>query len=294
MTRRSDCAQRRKTTYAIQFPFGLNPDKANYEIDKLRALFIAGGEDPSEYFAEIDDEQLSSLLTDFSNWPRWTDVKALASEEETGIPIECAPRRIEWALRAIVVEDVNYLRRHLDTSKDACTFIHGVDAQYFLQSYNDDEEHANETSPPGEDDDNITGNTALHFATCERSSEVIKLLLEQRAEPNVVNKEGWNPLAEAALWGRRENFELLLEHGADKEMQCFQCNGRLRKAIEFAKDLDENKEERYRRAGREHRICKEDTFQRDRGRKAIVRLLQDEGAEEPHQSNHNLASFKFT
>ncbi|KAK8134785.1 hypothetical protein PG984_006797 [Apiospora sp. TS-2023a] len=297
--RSSHCAQTRYTYYEIQFPFSCEEGKVNYEIDKPRALFVAGGEDPSEYFARWEDDQLPSLIPDFSTRPKWTDATELdhVSEETIGIPGGFTSKRIDKTISAIATGKVDFVRQYLDTSTDADILLHGVEAFENPEVPNnsgDDEDDTEEDGSLREDDVEITGVTALHLAACEQSSEVVKLLLERGADPNVIDRRGRTPLAEAAFWGRRENVELLLKHGADKDMQCYLCSGRVGKAIEFAKPLDENKEERFRRAGGEHQLYKEDTFQRDRNRKAIVRLLQDEGAEGLDQSNRNTVGFAFT
>ena len=46
------------------------------------------------------------------------------------------------------------------------------------------------------------------------SLELVRLLLEWKADPNVVQAGGWTPLHQAAAHGREEIAKLLLEHGA--------------------------------------------------------------------------------
>jgi hypothetical protein len=48
--------------YEIRFPFseGLD-DGGGYEIDKQRALFVAGGADPDEYFREDEDDEVRAF-----------------------------------------------------------------------------------------------------------------------------------------------------------------------------------------------------------------------------------------
>lgn len=48
----------------------------------------------------------------------------------------------------------------------------------------------------------------------ERSSALVRLLLEWKADPNVVQAGGWTPLHQAAAHGRKESAELLIARGA--------------------------------------------------------------------------------
>lgn len=86
--------------------------------------------------------------------------------------------------RMILFGDVDCGREYPDSSPENRLFIHGV----------------------GKD-----GNTALLIAACEKYPAIVKLLLERGADPNFQSKEGRTPLMEAALWGRRENVEHLLD-----------------------------------------------------------------------------------
>lgn len=52
--RSPDCSIRRydNSCYEIRFPFNEISDNVGYEINKQRALFLAGEADPTEYFLE--------------------------------------------------------------------------------------------------------------------------------------------------------------------------------------------------------------------------------------------------
>jgi hypothetical protein len=50
--RTSSCAQGNSCNYEIRFPFSEVLGDGSYEIDKQKALFIAAGADPTEYFQE--------------------------------------------------------------------------------------------------------------------------------------------------------------------------------------------------------------------------------------------------
>ena len=58
----------------------------------------------------------------------------------------------------------------------------------------------------------------LHSATAHRDSatslELVRVLLEWGADPNVAQAGGWTPLHAAAARGREEIAKLLVEHGA--------------------------------------------------------------------------------
>jgi hypothetical protein len=60
-------------------------------------------------------------------------------------------------------------------------------------------------------------------------------------------------------------------------MECVRNRQRLQ-AVNFARPLRANTEERYVRSGGEHQVYKENTYERDLDRKAIVRLFKN-GAE---------------
>lgn len=60
----------------------------------------------------------------------------------------------------------------------------------------------------------MTG-TALHSATSRLQSDVVRILLEAGANPDVRQSAGWTPLHAAAMNGDLTSVELLLAAGAD-------------------------------------------------------------------------------
>jgi ankyrin repeat protein len=60
----------------------------------------------------------------------------------------------------------------------------------------------------------MTG-TALHSATSRLQSDVVRVLLEASANPDVRQSAGWTPLHAAAMNGDLTSVELLLAAGAD-------------------------------------------------------------------------------
>ena len=60
----------------------------------------------------------------------------------------------------------------------------------------------------------MTG-TAMHSAVSRKHAEVVRLLLDAGANPNVRQSAGWTPLHAAAMNGDLTSVELLLAAGAD-------------------------------------------------------------------------------
>jgi uncharacterized protein len=60
--------------------------------------------------------------------------------------------------------------------------------------------------------------TPLHSAAAAHSGEIVRLLVENGAPPNVQQEGGWTPLHEAAQIGDKDMVKVLLEHGSDPQM----------------------------------------------------------------------------
>lgn len=78
---------------------------------------------------------------------------------------------------------------------------------------------------------------------------------------------------EAALWGRTDNINYLLEHGADKKLRDIHGH----QAADLAESSLGNHGERYQRSGGEVQVYRENTFVADQARRVIVELLKDSG-----------------
>ncbi|KAE9566074.1 hypothetical protein CGMCC3_g17750 [Colletotrichum fructicola] len=232
--------------YKIVFPFDVKSGDVGYEIDRQRAMFVCGTADPTAYFGELGEEQPKPMEITFENRKKWTDAKEQVhySESMTGLPGGYSVERIIVVVSDLVEGRVEAVRGYLESSLDADIFLHGVEAHRVpqLDDYDSDSSSREGNEEPG-NKIHVTGNTALHCAACEKSDDMVRLLLQKGAKPNVVNAAGRSPLMEAALWGRLRNVELLLEYGADTETYCIR-NGQLLRAVDFAMPLEENIAER--------------------------------------------------
>lgn len=59
----------------------------------------------------------------------------------------------------------------------------------------------------------------LHSAAAAHSGQIVRLLLENGAPPNVSQDGGWVPLHQAAQIGDQEMVKVLLQHGADPQLR---------------------------------------------------------------------------
>ncbi|KAF3058583.1 hypothetical protein GL218_05895 [Daldinia childiae] len=268
--------------YDIQFPLGvLSAD--SYEIDKDNLRFVAGGAHVPDDDDVIPEDEADHLRADFRRLiekkRKWTEAT------ETEIIENFPTKKIGLVVSQMVQGKIMYVREYLESSSEADIFLCGVES-WERPQYNASDNESEEIST----EDNTTetlGDTALHMAACESSSEMVQLLLSKGADPNAMNCDGRTALMEAALWGRLENVEILLECGADKSKTCID-SGKLRCAAYFAKPLKQNVKVRRRRAGGDERRSKpiymEDTYARDKDREDIVFLLEDVVDElGPHQ-----------
>ena len=61
----------------------------------------------------------------------------------------------------------------------------------------------------------LSGRTPLHWAIAKKHTDIVKLLLQHGANPNVRNSAGRTVLQEACYTNHLESAELLLQSGAD-------------------------------------------------------------------------------
>ena len=65
---------------------------------------------------------------------------------------------------------------------------------------------------------NKGGATSLHIACREGNFEIAKILIENGANTNIVDNEGWSPLMRASLAGKEDIVEILLKGGAKAQL----------------------------------------------------------------------------
>ena len=65
---------------------------------------------------------------------------------------------------------------------------------------------------------NKGGATSLHIACREGNFEIAKILIENGANVNIVDNEGWSPLMRASLAGKEDIVEILLKGGAKAQL----------------------------------------------------------------------------
>ncbi|SPJ73913.1 uncharacterized protein FTOL_03643 [Fusarium torulosum] len=266
-------------TYTICFP-----SDGLYEIDRSRSLYVRAGADPAAYFAQFDP----APKVDVSDRRKWTE--AQEEVELDGLSLGLIRRnRLELTVSDMVMGRLQTVRSYLETSQEKDIFLHGVEA-FTYRHPSIDEGDASQNILNSDQDGNhedtrteiettmTSGITALYMAACEMYPEMVELLLDFGADPNVRTVDGRTPLMEAAIWGRLENVKCLLSHGADKSITCIR-KGKSLRAIDFAADTRENSEERYNRSGNKHQVYKEVTHERNQDRMAIVRELSDEVGE---------------
>ncbi|KAI6306644.1 hypothetical protein MCOR30_011750 [Pyricularia oryzae] len=260
-------------SYNLQFPLADSGDESWYEIDKKRVMFVTAGENPEDYFLALEAPR---VLHNVSNRRKWTDCTEMVHMELDGV--EAWDQKLIGFIKShLVCGQVRQVRRYLETSPEKDIFLHGVNAWETSMVEPEPESDNDEDSRPSDIPADrtgsrkhviveTTGETALILAATEENHSMVELLLEFKADPNVADMYGWTPLMAAALWGRRRNVEILLKAGAKKDLECTD-KGHRRRAIDFARDLPENVEDRS------HAGYKEDTYNRNLDRRYIVCLL---------------------
>lgn len=259
--------------YYFKYPFSQNPESTTYEIDKVNKRYVALGASPPQAepdllagaFAGLKLDQKSTITL-----AKWEDAEETIMIDDNDIifrrlrqafggdPTFEVKRIDHVSSRMILFGDVDYVQEYLDSSPENRLFIHGVSKD---------------------------GKTAVLIAACEKYPAIVKLLLERGADPNLQSKEGRTPLMEAALWGRYENVEHLLGHGANKYL----IDDHSLKAIDLATPSDRNEEERYWRSGREHQVYREITYTANQARRMIVSILKDDlGNQSPSAAKENV------
>ncbi|KAF2174587.1 hypothetical protein K469DRAFT_707080 [Zopfia rhizophila CBS 207.26] len=239
--------------YEISFPFDETTGDAWYSIDKQRCLFVTWEgtkvlvqqekEAKEQLLLEEKLEKLTLAFAQKAEKIKFADAKEeLEPETIHGIEVK-GLKVVDIAVSRCITGDVAYIRGFLNSSSEKDIFLRGKDED---------------------------GTTALILAATETSVEMVKLLLEEGADPNVGRLDGRTPLMMAALWGRLDSVHLLLRHGANKDA----IDGAGFRAIDLAQPSQRNDEERERT----HGLYKETKID-DKRRAEIVRVLQPRAKE---------------
>lgn len=188
------------------------------DVDRVRSLL----EHDPELANAADEEGESAVIA--AVYARARDVAELLLARGARLTLH----------EAAAVGDVDRLRRLLEEQPDAvhdishdgwtplhlaAHFGHGEAVELLLAHGAD--LHARSR--------NELHNTALNAAVFGRRHEVVRLLLDRGADPNVRQRGGWTPLHRAAFLGDGAMVELLLQRGAAAEAQT--DDGRTAEAI---------------------------------------------------------------
>ncbi|KAL2784998.1 DYW family of nucleic acid deaminases-domain-containing protein [Aspergillus keveii] len=209
-----------RPSYRYSFP-------AAYEIDKAKARFVnisAGpdSDDDSDDSVSLPDQFSNLDLSNTTNESRRVEVSFDDSREKVTISLEDEEpfdtSRILFAMSACVTGNTHEVNDYLETSSEKSIFLGGR---------------------------NRDGDTTLIMAARERSTSMVRLLLDHGSDVNATNDNGRTALMEASLWGRLETTETLLSRGADGQMR----DNRKMTALNLAQPTWRNQKERHTKAG---------------------------------------------
>ncbi|KAF4341659.1 ankyrin repeat-containing protein [Fusarium beomiforme] len=208
-------------TYVFKFP----PAGCFY-IDKTNICFVTDGVKLPEHTPPERLNELRARFQDAINRkPLWKGLGREQAEE------------IDNVVGKMVLGSFDTVRRFLDNADTQLriTFLTGVEPWNSPPPIHDSDEEEDDSQDEEQTESRPTyGKTILHYAASERYPEIVKVLLEEGACVNSVDLDGRTPLMEAALWGRLENVQVLLEHGADATLPCIKDN-KVLYAADFAR-----------------------------------------------------------
>lgn len=248
-------------SYNLKYPFSVKDKITNYEIDKYNGRYVAVGATPPSADAQDLNEGLSRLhirrpSEHMAGWlnsssfldprkdPNHLPVRQFSEVFEDDFDTKDFNKVDPGPNRIIAFGDIDFLEEFLCNSSEAVAFLEGMDED---------------------------GNSALMLAAREKFSLIVERLLDWGAEVDFQNTQGRTPLMEAALWGRHDNVQKLLDHDADKDLR--DMDGL--KAVDLARASSRNAEERLRRSGPDHKPYSEKTYAANQARRLIVQLLDD-------------------
>ncbi|KAI1772320.1 DYW family of nucleic acid deaminases-domain-containing protein [Hypoxylon cercidicola] len=166
------------------------------EADKQRAPFETSVADQVEDIPEDrGDQSREGVKERVKGHLRRTG----AGEEKSVVPVGRPEGKIMKTVAKMIRGNIKHVRQYLESSPDRDVFLYGTEDSWIRRD----------------------GDTLVYQIEDKSRRD---LLLRKGAEPNVMNLRGRTPLAEAALWGRLKNTKLLLEYGANEQLECTQTD----------------------------------------------------------------------
>ena len=246
--------------YTFRYPFSKSSNTTAYEIDKVNKRYVAlEAKPPSNTAASTLEEDLSNLSVKEPPFK----IENLWEQAREEITLDLTDPTLRNLHRAYGGEETFSMKRFDHVVHRMLFYGDKYCVQAFLDSSSDSAIFLRGCNPAGK--------TTLILAACEKHPDIVGLLLEYGANPNLPDINGRTPLMEAALWGRFDNVKHLLAFGAQKDLR----DKEGLKAMDFAEVSDRNDEERFLRSGAESEVYRENTFLANRERKLIKCLLED-------------------
>ena len=142
-------------------------------------------------------------------------------QEGTSLFWAVSQRRIDICHLLLAKEvDVNYVVEGSCPALIEAVRVGDVDIVKLLLDHHADPEKTEDASGGDAPDKKGWRRTALHVAACNGEGEMVKMLLERGANPNVRDADGWTSLWAAARFGHAEIAKLLIGGGADIHCVC--------------------------------------------------------------------------
>jgi hypothetical protein len=110
----------------LKFPIIIGTNYVRYEIDKPRALFIAGGVDPSEFFPGLEDSlEEASFILEIKSRYKWLEATETIYRDEQLSRIPRFKKKIEVVEDDMVYRRVRNVREYLVNSVESNIFLYG-------------------------------------------------------------------------------------------------------------------------------------------------------------------------
>ena len=116
----------------------------------------------------------------------------------------------------------------------------------------------------------MTGWAPLHWASLDENTEIVMLLLDNKCNPSVTNKDGDTPLIHAAHYNRMDTVRALVEAGCDITIR----GSENKTAVQVAKEEGHHAIEMYLRSIRFLPSADDESDEPRRAQGMAVRALQ--------------------